>query len=61
LLIGKPGIGKTAIVEGLAYLIQRNLVPVALQGYRIIKVGSNSLIGKMSVGDKEEIDCYNAS
>ncbi|MGE5456654.1 MAG: AAA family ATPase [Ignavibacteriales bacterium] len=55
LLIGKPGIGKTAIVEGLAYLIQRNLVPVALQGYRIIKVGSNSLIGKMSVGDKEEM------
>jgi ATP-dependent Clp protease ATP-binding subunit ClpA len=55
LLIGKPGIGKTAIVEGLAYLIQRNLVPVALQGYRIIKVGSNSLIGKMSVDDKEEM------
>ena len=23
LLIGKPGIGKTAIVEGIAYLIQR--------------------------------------
>ncbi len=55
LLIGKPGIGKTAIVEGLAYLIQRNLVPVALQGYRIVKVGSNSLIGKMTVDNKEEM------
>ena len=55
LLIGKPGIGKTAIVEGLAYLIQRNLVPEALQGYRIIKVGSNSLIGKMAVDNKEEM------
>lgn len=55
LLIGKPGIGKTAIVEGLAYLIQRNLVPAALQGYRIIKVGSNSLIGKMVVDNKEEM------
>ena len=55
LLIGKPGIGKTAIVEGLAYLIQRNLVPAALQGYRIIKVGSNSLIGKMTVDNKEEM------
>jgi len=37
LLVGKPGIGKTAIVEGIAYLIGRNEVPVALQGYRIIK------------------------
>ena len=27
LLVGKPGIGKTAIVEGLAYLIQQDLVP----------------------------------
>ena len=24
ILVGKPGIGKTAIVEGLAYRIQRN-------------------------------------
>ena len=33
LLIGKAGIGKTAIVEGLAYLIQRGEVPNALKGY----------------------------
>ena len=36
LLVGKPGIGKTAIVEGLAYLIQKNQVPDALKGYKII-------------------------
>lgn len=55
LLIGKPGIGKTAIVEGLAYLIQRDEVPNALKGYRIIKINSTSLIGKMLVNGKEEM------
>ena len=46
LLVGHAGIGKTAIVEGLAYLIQRNEVPNALKGYRIIKINSTSLLGK---------------
>lgn len=55
LLVGKPGIGKTAIVEGLAYLIQRNEVPEALKGYRIIKINSTSLVGKMVVNGKEEM------
>ena len=40
LLIGKPGIGKTAVVEGLAYEIINNTVPDALKGYRIIKINS---------------------
>ena len=43
LLIGNAGIGKTAIVEGIAYLIQRNEVPDALKGYKIIKINSTSL------------------
>ena len=55
LLIGKPGIGKTAIVEGLAYLIQRNEVPTVLQGYKIVKINSSSLVGKMMVNGKEEL------
>lgn len=55
LLVGKPGIGKTAIVEGLAYLIQRNEVPDALKGYKIIKLNSTSLVGKMTVNGKEEL------
>ena len=55
LLVGKPGIGKTAIVEGLAYLIQRNEVPVALQGYRVLKFSSASLTGTMKVGGKTEL------
>ena len=31
ILVGKPGIGKTAIVEGLAYRIQNNMVPDSLK------------------------------
>ena len=45
ILTGKPGIGKTAIVEGLAYLIQRDEVPDALKGYTIIKVDTQALVG----------------
>src|SRR5574344_822450 len=44
-LVGKPGIGKTAIVEGLAYKIQKNDVPDALKGYRIFRVNTTALIG----------------
>jgi len=45
-LVGKPGIGKTAIVEGIAYRIQRNDVPDALKGYRIYRVNTSALIGE---------------
>ncbi|HHW69570.1 MAG TPA: ATP-dependent Clp protease ATP-binding subunit [Tenericutes bacterium] len=55
LLIGKPGIGKTAIVEGIAYMIQNNDVPNALKGYKIIKINSTSLIGKINHNGKEEL------
>ena len=55
LLTGKAGIGKTAIVEGLAYLIQRNEVPNALKGYKIIKINSNSLLGKITIDNNEEM------
>ena len=54
LLVGKPGIGKTAIVEGLAYRIQKRLVPDALKNYSLIKVNITSLIGEtMSEGQVE--------
>ena len=55
ILVGHAGIGKTAIVEGLAYKIQNNEVPEALSGYRIIKINSTSLLGKMVVDGKEEM------
>jgi len=54
ILVGKPGIGKTAIVEGLAYLIEKDEVPNVLKGYRIIKLNSTSLTGKIALNNREE-------
>lgn len=48
ILVGKPGIGKTAIVEGLAWRIQNNLVPDALKGYTILKIDTAALVGNIS-------------
>lgn len=45
LLVGKPGIGKTAIVEGLAYRIQKGLVPDAFKNWSLVKINITSLIG----------------
>jgi len=45
ILTGKPGIGKTAIVEGLGYRIQKDEVPDALKGYTIIKINTSALLG----------------
>jgi len=45
ILVGKPGVGKTAIVEGLAYRIQIGNVPEILKGYSVIKVNTSSLLG----------------
>ena len=45
ILVGKPGIGKTAIVEGLAYRIQLGVVPDVLKGYRIFRINTTALLG----------------
>ena len=44
ILVGKPGIGKTAIVEGLAYRIQKNAVPNALSGFKIYRINTTALL-----------------
>lgn len=51
ILVGKPGIGKTSIVEGLAYQLQRDNVPDALKGYKIISVKTTSLLGSLTDGE----------
>jgi len=51
LLVGKPGIGKTAIVEGLAYRIQRGVVPNVLKGFRIFRINTIALLGNDNDGE----------
>lgn len=55
LLVGKAGVGKTSIVEGLSYRILLHQVPVALQGYKVFKINSSSLLGKINFNGKEEL------
>jgi len=55
LLIGDPGVGKTAIAEGLALLIEANTVPEFLQGYTVYNLDIGSLLaGSKYRGDFEE-------
>ena len=55
ILTGKPGVGKTATVEGLAYRIQRNEVPDVLKGYQVIKVNTSALLGVDPVTGESKI------
>lgn len=55
LLIGDPGVGKTALVEKLASLIEEKQVPESLQGSIIYELNLNSLVaGTKYRGDFEE-------
>ena len=54
-LIGEAGVGKTAIVEGLAHKIASGAVPPVLQGKEIISVDLTSMVsGTKYRGDFEE-------
>ena len=54
-LIGEPGVGKTAIVEGLAQRIASDDVPGTLQGKRLVTLDMGSLVaGTKYRGEFEE-------
>ncbi len=52
---GKQGVGKTTLINGLAYDIQNNLAPKALKNKKIVEVSSSEIIsGCQYVGMVEE-------
>jgi len=54
-LIGEPGVGKTAIVEGLAQRIVNEDVPEPLQNKRIVELNINAMVaGSKYRGEFEE-------
>ena len=54
-LLGEPGVGKTAIVEGLAERIVKNDVPATLKGKRIYELDMGALVaGAKYRGEFEE-------
>lgn len=54
-LLGEPGVGKTAIVEGLAERIVKNDVPASLQGKHIYELDMGALLaGAKYRGEFEE-------
>ena len=54
-LVGEPGVGKTALAEGLAQRIAKGQVPRALQGRRLLALDMASLVaGTKYRGDFEE-------
>jgi ATP-dependent Clp protease ATP-binding subunit ClpA len=55
MLVGKPGVGKTAVVEGLASLIEQGQVPDALKNSRVYSLNvGNILAGSKFRGEFEE-------
>ena len=44
ILIGEPGVGKSALVEGLAQLIVKNKVPHLLSGKRLVSLDMASIV-----------------
>ena len=55
ILIGEPGVGKTAIVEGLAWRIMKQDVPFGLKDKKLIELDMGSLIaGAKYRGEFEE-------
>ena len=55
ILLGEAGVGKTSVVEGLAYALQQGAAPSLLKEKKIFKLTTTSLLsGTKYVGEMEE-------
>ena len=43
-MVGEPGVGKTAVVEGIAYLIAHDEVPDTVKGKRLLSLDLSSMV-----------------
>ena len=54
-MVGEPGVGKTAVVEGIAYMIARGDVPDTVKGKKLISLDLSSMVaGSKYRGEFEE-------
>ena len=54
LLVGKAGVGKTAIVEGIGYRMSIGQIPNALKPYDLVKVNIPALLGETVIDGQTE-------
>ena len=55
LLVGKIGVGRSAILRGLALLLAKGEIPPWMQGYRLLQLEMSAIVaGAMYRGDLEE-------
>ena len=45
MLIGEPGVGKTALAEGLAIRIAEGLVPDSIKNKRVMSLDISQIVG----------------
>ena len=54
-LVGEPGVGKTAVAEGIAYLIAHDTVPQTIRGKRLVSLDLSGMVaGSKYRGEFEE-------